>query len=1141
VQILRIENPLFAPGLKPAQRLCYFNAMSHFLYALPRLIFLTAPLIYLIFGYTNIPGYWAAILAYAVPHLVLSNMTNSRVQGQHRHSFWNEIYETVLAPYIFLPTLLALISPKLGTFNVTAKGGVVTKEFFDARIARPTLFLLGINIFGLLCAIPRFVQFPALNVPGFFWFVNWPASIYDGGHPGTIWMNMIWTLFNITILGVATAVAWESQQRRQTVRVAMAVPSDVVLADGSTVHGVTSDLSSGGVRTQMEYTVRAEVGDPVRLVFPVLDGTATLPATVIAVEMGGKELRAQFDPLTLQEEEALTMILYSRADTWLGWGKAREADRPLRSMGRIVRLSVHGMAQTVRGLTRAKRMSGVGKSKARLAADVAPTILLVLLAGAAAPRGAHAAQLAHRTTSVAAYTGRQAAGTFDNVFTLGDIEAPETVVLRGVDASHSVYFSMPRNEVVKTATMRLRYHFSPGLLPGISNLKVSLNGTLFATLPVTTVSKSAAQVGDLTPEEKVAASHTLSASRPGEQNALLEATLNIPAELLVRDNQLTFEFIGHYTTQCEDPSNSTLWSHVDANTSIELAGSLLPLPDDLNLLPLPFYDSPVNLHPVVPIVFLSQPSAKTIQAAGIIASWFGILTDYRPVRFPVSFGVIPPGNALVIAEQPSDLPASLNVSATSGPMLAMRTNPSDPSSKVLLVTGDSADDLVKAATALTLGGGFLQGPQVNVPPMTAPAPRKPDDAPRWLSTDRDKQTSVGNIGQTSQTGDLQGDGSVPVAVYMRVPPDLYYGSVENLAFHLSYRYNGISLADDSTLQVYMNSAYVSSTPLLHSANASTVLDTVVPIPVGAMRPFSNSEMLKFVFQIAKKGNCQDTGPVNLQGAVLKDSYLDIAGLPHWAVLPNLELFANAGYPFTRMADLADTAVVLPDQPSSEELEMFLTMMGHFGAQTGYPVLNVTVTAGSAGMSADSGKDYLVMGTVEDQPALKTLDGALPVGVDETGLHIRDTAGFFEHGSGAWWQVQSSDHVQSGQLETAGGLPDALIEGIEWPRGSNRSAVVMVLRDPSVVPSFLTAFLETSQSSDIAHSVSVLRGAQFTSYRIGTDAYRVGEISWLTRLTMVLQEFPWLVAMALVLFCLLLAALIRANLRRSARERLQGNY
>ncbi len=69
---------------------------GHFLYAVPRLIFLTAPLIYLLLNHTNIPGYWAAILAYALPHLTLSNVTNSRIQGEHRHSFWNEIYETVL-------------------------------------------------------------------------------------------------------------------------------------------------------------------------------------------------------------------------------------------------------------------------------------------------------------------------------------------------------------------------------------------------------------------------------------------------------------------------------------------------------------------------------------------------------------------------------------------------------------------------------------------------------------------------------------------------------------------------------------------------------------------------------------------------------------------------------------------------------------------------------------------------------------------------------------------------------------------------------------------------------------------------------------------------------------------------------------
>src|SRR5260370_41913948 len=146
IQVMRTDNPLFARGLKLAQRLCYFNAMAHFLYALPRLIFLTAPLIYLILGRVNVPGYWAAILAYAFPHLVLSNITNSRIQGQHRHSFWNEIYATVLAPYILLPTLFALVNPQFGTFDVTHKGGIFDRRFCDNRSAQQVLFLLALNV-----------------------------------------------------------------------------------------------------------------------------------------------------------------------------------------------------------------------------------------------------------------------------------------------------------------------------------------------------------------------------------------------------------------------------------------------------------------------------------------------------------------------------------------------------------------------------------------------------------------------------------------------------------------------------------------------------------------------------------------------------------------------------------------------------------------------------------------------------------------------------------------------------------------------------------------------------------------------------------------------------------------------------------
>jgi len=911
----------------------------------------------------------------------------------------------------------------------------------------------------------------------------------------------VWTLFNLTILGVATAVAWESQQRRRSVRVALAVPSDVILADGSMIQGMTSDLSSGGVRTRMNQAVKAAAGDPIKFVFPVLDGSATLPATIVGME--GGELRAQFDSLSLQEDEALTMILYSRADAWLGLGEAREADNPVHSLGNILRLSLRCVVQTLGG-SRSRKSA----AKRRLATSVVPIVLLALAAGAP-PRVARAAQVqpAASRASTSNVSGTMGAtGQFDNACTLAHLGVPGSINLHGVDASYVVYFSVPRNQVVKTATMKLRYHFSPGLLPNLSHLNVSLNGTLVTTIAVNTP------------------------PNPTEVSLPLEASVTLPAELLVHDNQLIFEFVGHYARQCEDPLNSALWARIDGASTIELAGSLLPLANDLKMLPLPFFDKGVSLHPAVPIVFLSPPSAKAMQAAGVIASWFGMLNGSHPVRFPVSFGRIPVGDVIVIAQNASEIPASLGITKISGATVAMATNPSNPYSKLLVVTGTNPDELLTAAIALVLRPDTWQGPQVTIRALTLPDPRRPDDSPRWLSTD----TNSGEIGESSL---LQADGSSPAVVYLRLPPALAFGERNNLAFHLSYRYNGVPLGDGSSLQVYMNGAYVSSTPLPHTDNASTVLETVVPIPVVDLRPFSNTMTFQFAFHPANRGQCADTPPMNLQGAILEDSHLDISGVPHSTTLPNLELFANAGYPFTRKADLADTVVVLPDQPTVEELEMFLAMMGHFGAQTGYPALRVTVT-NAAGMSNDRPVDYLVLGTAEDQPSLKTLDGALPVQVDENGLHVHDTQDFLDRA--AWWRNKAPEHLQSGQLDTEGGAPDALIEGIEWPARSNRSVVAVVLRDTEAVPAFVSAFLDQSQSSAVAQSVSVLHGDQFSSYRIGNDAYRVGRISPFTKVETIFEDAPWLIAFVTVIFCFLMAAMIQAMLRRRARMRLQGN-
>jgi cellulose synthase (UDP-forming) len=236
VQILRLENPLLGPGLSIPQRLCYFNAAAHFLFAVPRLVFLTIPLVYLLLGMVNIYGHSLAVFAYALPHIVLSNMTNARVQGRHRFSFWSEVYETVLAPYVVAPTLLALISPRLGTFNVTSKGGVIDRSYFDRRIALPFLGLLALNIAGLFAA-------------GRLWAT-------DPAHHDTVIMNAAWTLYNVLVLSVAASVAWEARQRRADARVDVPVRVTLITEDGRRLMATARNLSRGGVAAHLRTRAR---------------------------------------------------------------------------------------------------------------------------------------------------------------------------------------------------------------------------------------------------------------------------------------------------------------------------------------------------------------------------------------------------------------------------------------------------------------------------------------------------------------------------------------------------------------------------------------------------------------------------------------------------------------------------------------------------------------------------------------------------------------------------------------------------------------------------------------------------------------------------------------------------------------------
>jgi cellulose synthase (UDP-forming) len=328
-QIFRLDNPLFGSGLSALQRLCYTNAMLHFFSGLPRLVFLTAPLAYLYFQFHIINAAAATIALYATPHLVQSSLANSHIQGRFRHSFWNEAYEAVLSWYIALPTTVALLAPHRGKFNVTAKGGLVERDFFDWRISTPYLVLVLLNIGGVLLAIPR--------------LLFWNAFEAD-----TVVLNLIWTLFNIVLLGAVLGVAAETRQVRSTPRVPKRLPATLHLASGGWIACETSDFAMGGLGLRLKVPQSFSVGMRLRVTLEADDGRHDFPVEVATVR--GDQLGLLLGDLTVAQQRDYVRCTFGARDAWKGWDSGIAEDKPLASFAEVFSFGATGYVRLLQSI-----------------------------------------------------------------------------------------------------------------------------------------------------------------------------------------------------------------------------------------------------------------------------------------------------------------------------------------------------------------------------------------------------------------------------------------------------------------------------------------------------------------------------------------------------------------------------------------------------------------------------------------------------------------------------------------------------------------------------------------------------------------------------------------------------------------------
>jgi len=304
-QILRRDCPLLKRGLSFPQRLNYFNAMLHFFFGIPRLVLILAPLTFLYFGLHPIRADALAAIAYILPHVGLAAIANSIISRRFRHSFWAGVYEVSIAPYTAWVTLVALLNPRLGKFNVTDKGANLNEALFDFRTSWPTVLLLGLSFGGLMVALPARL----------WWF------LYHGGDPSeldSILLNSVWVVFNLIILVAASCVGLEQPQQRRAPRVKRRIPCEIEAAEGA-FSCYTVDLSESGTRLLFREPRNAPPAAYLRISDDSGVKTSVTAQLVWSERDSSGETEAayafqQIDDLT---QRSLIQLMFSGERTWL--------------------------------------------------------------------------------------------------------------------------------------------------------------------------------------------------------------------------------------------------------------------------------------------------------------------------------------------------------------------------------------------------------------------------------------------------------------------------------------------------------------------------------------------------------------------------------------------------------------------------------------------------------------------------------------------------------------------------------------------------------------------------------------------------------------------------------------------------------
>lgn len=691
---------------------------------------------------------------------------------------------------------------------------------------------------------------------------------------------------------------------------------------------------------------------------------------------------------------------------------------------------------------------------------------------------------------------------------------PGSFTLRGVHPDGQVEFGVRSDEVVSQAILDLAFTPSPSLTPVESQVKVYLNDELMG---VTAISKE----------------------QLGKPNRI---QMPIDPRYISDFNRVKLVFIGRYQSVCENPASPSLWLDVSKSSALQLRYQTLPLKNDLSFFPEPFFDSRDNRPLDLPMVFAGQPDLTQQRAAGILASWFGSKAQWRGQSFPALFNQLPKQHAVVFATNAQRPDFLRDYPAVNGPTVEMISHPDNPYLKLLLIQGRDDNDLITAVRGIAQGNMLFRGQNVTVDNVEQLAPRQPYDAPNWVRTDRPMTfTELQQYAEQLQTSGIKPG---PISLNMNLPPDLFLLRSSGIDMHLKYRYTPPRMQNGSRLNVSLNNQFMQSyalvpeheqgSQLLRLPLTQGLIDSDKSVTIPALR-LGAVNQLRFDFDYSTlvsggaEGQCETYSLTQNHAVIDGSSTIDFSGYRHFMAMPDLRAFANAAFPFSRLADLSQTLVLVNKQPQPAQVSALLNALGNIGAHTGYPALAVSLSDDWS-QAKQHDADILLIGTIP--PALRD-DKQIGLLVDATESWIK--------------QPRRQPALLSIDLEAESSQPDskttigsegamAAIIGIQSPFNDQRSVVALLADSPRGYELLNSAQLDSGKRAAMFGSVAVIRESGVNSLRVG-DVYYVGHLPWWERIWHGLSTHPVWLAVLAVIVVVILALMLWRGLKAFSRRRL----